>query len=51
MPGWLGGATLSNRFQWTQGWGTTLRGDFIYDQTQAISPLLPVGSPGFWAGM
>jgi hypothetical protein len=41
----MAGATLTNRFQWTAMWGTTLRGDVFYDETRAISPTLPVGSP------
>jgi|SRR5579871_997782 len=43
--GHIAGVALANRFQWTQRWGSTLRGDFFFDQTQAVSPKLPVGSP------
>ncbi len=41
--GSIAGAALANRFQWTDKWATTLRGDIFYDQTQAISPRLPIG--------
>lgn len=43
--GHITGVTLTNRFQWTPSWATTLRGDMLYDQTRAIAPALPVGSP------
>lgn len=43
--GSIAGMTLTNRFQWTPSFGTTLRGDVLYDQTRAIAPVLPVGSP------
>ena len=38
------GVTLTHRFDWTERWKSTLRGDFFYDETQAISPKFPVGS-------
>ncbi len=43
--GWMGGAQLANRFDWTDKWKSTIRIDFFDDQTQAISTKLPVGSP------
>jgi hypothetical protein len=46
----MGGITLSHRWDWTQRWKSTLRGDFLYDQTQAISPRFPVASPYPWPG-
>jgi hypothetical protein len=48
--GGMGGMSLSHRFDWTQKWKSTVRGDFLYDQTQAISPKFPVGSPYPWRG-
>ena len=46
----MGGASLAHRFDWTERWKSTLRGDFLYDQTQAISPKFPVGSAYPWTG-
>ncbi len=43
--GWMGGAQLANRFEWTDKWKSTIRVDFFDDETQAISTKLPVGSP------
>jgi hypothetical protein len=40
----MGGATLSHRWEWTDQWKTSLRVDFLYDATQAISPRFPVGA-------
>ena len=34
----MGGVTLAHRFDWTERWKSTIRGDFLYDKTQAISP-------------
>jgi Putative beta-barrel porin-2, OmpL-like. bbp2 len=45
LSGSIFGATLTNRFQWTPIWGATLRGDIFWDQTRAISPVFPFGSP------
>src|SRR3984957_6163063 len=44
------GASLAHRFDWTERWKSTLRVDFLYDQTQAISPKFPVGSAYPWEG-
>ncbi|MGO8993224.1 MAG: outer membrane beta-barrel protein [Polyangiaceae bacterium] len=44
------GASLAQRFDWTDQWKSTLRIDFLYDQTQAISPKFPVGSAYPWRG-
>ena len=41
----MGGAVLTHHFDWTEQWKTSIRADFIYDDTQAITPKLPVGSP------
>lgn len=48
--GWMGGIALAHRFEWTERWKSTLRGDVFYDQTQAISAKFPVGSPYPWPG-
>ena len=48
--GFLGGITLTHRFDWSARWKSTLRGDIIYDQTQAITPKFPVGSAYPWPG-
>lgn len=42
--------TRSDHWEWTDRWKSALRGDFLYDQTQAISPKFPVGSPYPWQG-
>ncbi len=55
----MGGVALSHRWEWTERWKSSLRGDFFYDATQAISPKFPVGaaypfpgtSPFFGAGL
>ncbi len=46
----MGGVALANRWDWTERWKSTLRGDFLYDATQAISPKFPVGSVYPWMG-
>src|SRR5579871_4572516 len=46
----MGGLTLSHRWEWTERWKSTLRVDYFYDRTQAISPRFPVGSPYPWPG-
>ena len=46
--GWMGGVSLAHHFEWTERWKSALRGDFFYDQTQAITPKFPVGSPYPW---
>jgi hypothetical protein len=46
----MGGLSLAHRWEWTDHWKSTLRGDFMYDQTQAISPKFPVTSPYAWPG-
>jgi hypothetical protein len=48
--GGMGGVTLTHRWDWTERWKSTLRGDFLYDQTQAISPKFPVGAAYPWKG-
>jgi hypothetical protein len=46
----MAGASLAHRFDWSERWKSTLRVDFLYDQTQAISPRFPVGSAYPWTG-
>jgi len=46
----MGGVTLTHHWDWTERWKSTLRGDFFYDKTQAISPRFPVGSAYPWMG-
>ncbi len=46
----MGGVTLAHRFDWTERWKSTIRGDVFYDRTQAISPRFPVGSSYPWRG-
>jgi hypothetical protein len=46
----IAGASLAHRFDWTERWKSTLRADFLYDQTQAISPKFPVGAAYPWRG-
>lgn len=46
----MGGMSLAHRFDWTERWKSTLRADFLYDKTQAISPKFPVGSAYAWPG-
>ena len=43
--GFLGGIILTHHFDFSRAWKGTLRGDIFYDQTLAISPKFPVGSP------
>jgi hypothetical protein len=44
------GVTLTHHWEWTERWKSTARVDFFYDETQAISPHFPVGSPYPWPG-
>ncbi|MGA3121839.1 MAG: outer membrane beta-barrel protein [Polyangiaceae bacterium] len=46
----VGGISLSHRWEWTERWKSTLRADYFYDKTQAISPKFPVGSVYPWKG-
>jgi hypothetical protein len=46
----MGGVTLTHHWEWTDRWKSALRGDVLYDETQAISPRFPVGSPYPWPG-
>ena len=46
----MGGIALAHHWEWTDRWRSALRGDFLYDATQAISPRFPVGSPYPWPG-
>jgi hypothetical protein len=46
----MGGITLTHRWDWTERWKSSLRGDLFYDQTQAISPKFPVGAYYPWPG-
>ncbi len=46
----MGGIVLAHRWEWTKRWESTLRGDFLYDATQAISPKFPVGAAYPWKG-
>jgi Putative beta-barrel porin-2, OmpL-like. bbp2 len=46
----MGGVSLTHRWEWTERWRSSLRGDFLYDQTQAISPKFPVGAAYPWKG-
>jgi hypothetical protein len=46
----IGGASLAHRWDWTERWKSTLRSDFLYDATQAISPRFPVGAAYPWRG-
>ena len=48
--GWMGGVALANRFDWSERWKSTLRADIFFDQTQALTPRFPVGSPYPWPG-
>ena len=48
--GRMTGMSLSHRWDWSAQWKSTLRGDFLYDETQAISPKFPVGSAYPWRG-
>jgi hypothetical protein len=46
----MGGIALSHRVEWTDRWKSTLRGDFLSDSTQAITPRFPVGAAYPWRG-
>jgi hypothetical protein len=46
----MGGVTLTHRWDWTERWKSSLRGDFLYDKTQAITPRFPVGAAYPWTG-
>jgi hypothetical protein len=46
----MGGVTFTHRWDWTERWKSTLRGDFLRDETQAISPKFPVTSVYPWRG-
>src|ERR1019366_718417 len=46
----MGGITLTHHWDWTERWKSALRGDFLYDRTQAITTRFPVGSPYPWPG-
>jgi hypothetical protein len=48
--GAMGGFSVSHRWEWTEKWKSTLRGDYFYDATQAISPKFPVGAAYPWKG-
>jgi hypothetical protein len=48
--GVMGGVVLTNRWEWTPQWKTSLRVDYMYDATQAISPRFPVGAFYPWKG-
>jgi hypothetical protein len=48
--GWMGGVSLANHAEWTDRWKSGIRIDFFDDETQAISPKFPVGSPYMWPG-
>lgn len=43
--GLMAGGSLTNRFEWTAQWATTLRGDIFYDQTKALVLQFPLASP------
>jgi hypothetical protein len=46
----MGGISLSHHWEWTKRWMSTLRADYFYDKTQAISPKFPVTSVYTWKG-
>ena len=48
--GYMGGASLAHRIEWTAKWKTAIRVDLAADQTQAISTKFPVGSTYPWPG-
>lgn len=48
--GLIVGAALTHRFDFGARWKATLRGDVLYDQTQAITPKFPVGAAYPWSG-
>lgn len=48
--GAMGGMSLAHHWEWTDRWKSSLRGDLMIDETQAISPRFPVGSVYPWMG-
>lgn len=46
--GWMGGAQVAHRIEWTARWKSTLRLDTFVDETQALTTKFPVGSPYAW---
>ena len=48
--GGMTGVSLSHRFEWSERWKSAIRGDLLYDATQAISPKFPVGAAYPWLG-
>jgi hypothetical protein len=46
--GAIAGVTLTHHFDFSVRWKGTVRGDILYDQTQAISPKFPVGAAYRW---
>jgi hypothetical protein len=48
--GGIAGVSLAHRFEWTDRWKSAIRGDLLYDATQAISPKFPVGAAYPWMG-
>ncbi len=46
--GWMGGVSIAQHVEWTERWKSTLRVDVFSDETQAITPKFPVGSPYAW---
>jgi hypothetical protein len=48
--GAMGGASVAHRWEFTDKWKATVRGDFMIDETQAISPKFPVGAAYPWPG-
>ena len=46
----MGGVTLTHRWDWTERWKSSLRGDLFYDRTQAVTPRFPVGAAYPWTG-
>ncbi len=48
--GAMAGFAFTHRWEWTAGWKSSLRLDFLYDETQAISPKFPVGAAYPWVG-
>ncbi len=48
--GAMGGISFTHRWEWAARWKSSLRVDFLYDETQAISPKFPVGAAYPWMG-
>jgi hypothetical protein len=48
--GGIAGAALTHRWDLTEKWKASARGDFLYDESQAISPKFPVGAAYPWSG-